>query len=200
MAEKYNKDQLIAMVRGVAARYGIDAAIGIKQLAQESANFTPAVVYGPRKSSAGAMGIAQFMPATAKRFGLSNAFDPVQALEAWGKYMSLLLKQFNGRYDLALAGYNWGENRATLRNALASGKAITTYSIPAETKKYVTIILGGSMPVTAPGSLPPVGGSDSSQDAGAGLGLPTVPGDSGASWVPILALAALAGVGAWLID
>lgn len=192
------RDQLIAMVRGVAARYGVDPEIAIKQLAQESGNFAPAVVYGPRKSSAGAMGIAQFMPATAKRFGLKNAYDPVAALEAWGQYMRLLLQQFNGRYDLALAGYNWGENRATLRTALASGKAVTTYAIPAETKNYVAKILAGS---SLPANVATVPAPAAAQGVAAVSGGVSGGPDAGApSWGSLLTWAGIAIAAVWLTD
>lgn len=138
----YTRDQLIAMVRAAAARYGIDPDIAVRQLRRESVNYSPYFVFGPGKSPRGAKGIAQFIPGTAARFGLSNPYDPAQALEAWGKYMTQLLGQFSGRYDLALAGYNWGENRQAFRQALASGKDIRNYSIPSETRGYVDAILG----------------------------------------------------------
>lgn len=199
MATRYSKEQLIAMVRGASARYGIDADIGVRQLAQESINFTPDVVYGPRKSPAGAMGIAQFMPDTAKRFGLSNPFDPVAALEAWGKYMRELLSMFNGRYDLALAGYNWGENRNTLRTALRDGKGVLAYSIPAETRGYVTKILSSSQLPPNVAVVPSVVGvplgappSPAALASGAAGLLPA--GGSAASWGPLGAIVMLTAI------
>lgn len=201
------RSQLIAMAQGVAARYGIDPDIGIRQLAQESGNFSPAVVYGPRKSSAGAAGIAQFMPATAARFGLGNPYDPVAALEAWGKYMSHLLSIFGGRYDLALAGYNWGEgsrargNRPALWSALDSGKSALAYSLPAETRQYISIILGGS----SPGAPADSGGGVVGAGSGAGE-LEAVDGANESGGASLLAGGSILGtlglVGGlwWLVD
>lgn len=65
--------------------------------------------YNPNAtSSAGAMGLMQLMPFTAKRFGVTNAYDPYQNIKAGTKYLRLLLDEF-GSLELAAAGYNAGE-------------------------------------------------------------------------------------------
>ena len=51
----------------------------------------------------------QLMPATAERFGVSNAFEPKQNIRGGVKYLAWLLKRFNGNLTLASAGYNAGE-------------------------------------------------------------------------------------------
>jgi soluble lytic murein transglycosylase-like protein len=123
----YGKSQIIEMVRDAARRYGINEGIALRQIERES-KFNPYA-----QSSAGAKGVAQFMPATARRFGLSNPFDPRASLEAWGKYMSWLLKRYNGSYGLALAAYNSGE-----------GNVDKHHGVPpfTETRNYVSGILG----------------------------------------------------------
>jgi soluble lytic murein transglycosylase-like protein len=60
-------------------------------------------------SPAGAQGLMQLMPATAMRFGVSNASDPVQNVAAGSLYLSQLLRQFSGNLRYALAAYNAGE-------------------------------------------------------------------------------------------
>ena len=142
------KAELQNLVRQKANEYGIDEQIALAQIAQESINFSPKVVYGPTLSPAGAQGIAQFMPATAKRFGLVNPFDPEQALDAWGKYMTFLLNKFGwDRYDLALAGYNAGEGRIQQYGGIPPFK---------ETQNYVRIILANAKkwPANVDSSLP----------------------------------------------
>ena len=67
-------------------------------------NFDPYAV-----SDRGACGILQLIPATAKRFGVGRVFDAGQNIEGGAKYLRFLLDRFDGRLDLALAGYNAGE-------------------------------------------------------------------------------------------
>src|SRR5829696_7405624 len=58
------------------------------------------------RSHAGAQGLMQLMPATAKRFGCNDANDPQANVQAGTRYLRFLLKRFNGNVSLALAGYN----------------------------------------------------------------------------------------------
>jgi soluble lytic murein transglycosylase-like protein len=85
-------------------------------------------------SPAGAEGIAQFMPGTAKLRGLANSFDIGQAIPASAAYLADLKNSF-GNLGLAAAAYNAGENRVS--RWLASGGFL-----PIETEDYVLDILG----------------------------------------------------------
>lgn len=105
---------------------GVPAILLAAQLKAES-GFDPAVV-----SSAGAQGIAQFMPATAASYGLRNPFDPFASIAAQARMMAELLKRF-GSPALALAAYNAGPG------AVGSCNCIPPYP---ETQAYVTRILG----------------------------------------------------------
>ena len=94
------------------------------------------------RSPAGAQGIAQFMPGTARSYGLHDPFDPVAAIDSQAHMMSDLLRRF-GKVSLALAAYNAGPG------AVARHGGIPPY---AETRAYVTRILGllggaGDLPV-----------------------------------------------------
>ena len=83
------------------------------------------------QSHAGAQGYMQLIPATAKRFGCSDPHDPEENIEAGTKYLSWLLKRFEGNVQLALAGYNAGEG------AVDKYDGIPPYN---ETRNYVKII------------------------------------------------------------
>ena len=61
-------------------------------------------------SPKGALGIMQLIPATARRFGVADVFDPVENIEGGARYLQYLLGLFDGDYPLALAAYNAGEN------------------------------------------------------------------------------------------
>jgi hypothetical protein len=113
----------------------------ISLLFQES-RFDPASV-----SSAGAQGVAQFMPETAASMGLENPFDPLQAIPASARLLRELVAQF-GNLGLAAAAYNAGPKR--VQDWLGKkGK------LPDETKGYVKIITGNPAETwTAASALP----------------------------------------------
>ena len=110
-----------------ALRWNVPMGLLAAQLYAES-GFNPFAV-----SAAGARGIAQFMPGTAHSYGLANPFDPVEAIDAQAHLMSDLLRQFDNRIDLALAGYNAGPG------AVERYGGVPPY---AETRAYVARILG----------------------------------------------------------
>lgn len=108
-----------------AMKWNVSAALLAAQLYAES-GFDPTA-----GSPAGAQGIAQFMPGTAAAYGLTDPYDPDQAIDAQGHLMSDLLKEF-GSPSLALAAYNAGPG------AVAPCNCIPPY---AETQAYVAKIL-----------------------------------------------------------
>jgi len=124
-----------------AGKYGIEPDLFARLLWQES-RYADSIVFGPRVSSAGAQGIAQFMPTTAtwvgQQMGKSfDPFNPTQAIPASAWYLAFLFARTNNWPD-AVASYNWG-----LGNVLKwrAGKATP----PAETQNYVAVITGTVM-------------------------------------------------------
>ncbi|SDD35213.1 transglycosylase SLT domain-containing protein [Nocardioides lianchengensis] len=114
-----------------AQKYGVQADL-LAAVAKQESGFNPKAV-----SPAGAQGLMQLMPATAKGLGITDSFDPAQAVDGAARLLSDLLDRF-GRTDLALAGYNAGPG-AVLRY-----DGIPPYP---ETQNYVRSILanvGGS--------------------------------------------------------
>jgi len=84
-------------------------------------------------SEDGAVGSMQLMPDTAKRFGVTNPRDPYQAIEGAGKYVSWLLKRYDGDQVKAVAGYNAGEGNVDKYHGVPPFK---------ETQTYVRRVLG----------------------------------------------------------
>ena len=115
-----------APIAAAAQRWNVSAALLAAQLYAES-GFNPYAV-----SPAGAQGIAQFMPGTARSLGLGDPFDARRAIDAEGRLMRDLLRQF-GSVPLALAAYNAGPG--------AVGACGCVPSFP-ETQAYVARILG----------------------------------------------------------
>ena len=115
-----------APLRRAASRWSVSAALLAAQLRQES-NFDARA-----RSPAGALGIAQFMPGTARAYGLRDPFDAAAAIDAQAHMMRDLLRQF-GAVPLALAAYNAG-----------SGPVRACMCVPenGETQAYVARILG----------------------------------------------------------
>jgi len=85
------------------------------------------------RSHAGAQGLMQLMPATAKRFGCEHPDNPEENITAGTKYLSWLLKRFSGNVELALAGYNAGEGSVDKYDGIPPFN---------ETQNYVKIITG----------------------------------------------------------
>ncbi|WP_220550323.1 lytic transglycosylase domain-containing protein [Stenotrophomonas lacuserhaii] len=96
-------EPLDSLLERAAAESGVDRALLHAVVQQESA-FNPQAV-----SPAGAVGLMQLMPATARRFGVRDRFDPAQNLRGGAAYLAWLLTHFNHDLDLALAAYNAGE-------------------------------------------------------------------------------------------
>jgi len=108
-----------------AEKEGVDPRFVHAVIWQESKYDTTA------RSHAGAQGLMQLMPDTAKRFGCNDPNDPAENIEAGTKYLGWLLKRFSGNVQLALAGYNAGEG------SVAKFNGVPPYN---ETQNYVRII------------------------------------------------------------
>lgn len=113
------------LIFDAGAREGVDPRFIHAVIWQESKYDTDA------QSHAGAVGLMQLMPAAAERFGCADRNDPAANIAAGTKYLSWLLKRFEGNVELALAGYNAGEGSVDKYDGIPPYK---------ETKNYVKII------------------------------------------------------------
>lgn len=98
-----SKNSFDDVIRQAAQTHGIAEGL-IKAVMHTESGFNVNA-----RSPVGAQGLMQLMPATARRFNVSNAFDPQQNIHAGAKYLAWLMKRFNGNTQLVLAGYNAGE-------------------------------------------------------------------------------------------
>ena len=130
------------LAASIAREYGLNPEIFVRQMMQESGLNPDAV------SPAGAVGIAQIMPDTARDPGygvspITDPTDPEEALRFGAQYMRAMLDKY-GDYGLALAAYNAGPG------AVDKAGGIPPFQ---ETQNYVASILGGTMQPDVPGGL-----------------------------------------------
>jgi soluble lytic murein transglycosylase-like protein len=115
------------LIRYYAGQNRVDPYLVYCLMSQESKFISGATSYK------GAQGLMQLMPGTAARYGVTNPYDVAQNISGGTRYLRDLLKMFNGRVDLALAGYNAGEGAV-----MKYGYTIPPYS---ETRNYVRLII-----------------------------------------------------------
>lgn len=98
------QDRFDAEIRAASEIFGVEAAL-IRAIMHAESWFEPEAV-----SHAGAQGLMQLMPATASRFGVVNAFDPIDNISGGVAYLAWLISEFEQDLKLAIAAYNAGEN------------------------------------------------------------------------------------------
>jgi len=116
------KEWLEPIIAKASSRYGVETGL-IKAVIKAESNFNPSAV-----SSAGARGLMQLMPGTARSLGVDDSFDPEQNVMAGTRFLRNLLDRYNGNVDSALAAYNWGPGNVDRKPE----------HMPRETRDYLT--------------------------------------------------------------
>lgn len=119
------------MMAALEQKYGLPAGLLDRMWARESNRGDSKYM----KSSAGAEGHFQFMPKTAKEFGLENPYDLATSAKAAAEMMAGLMAKYKGNLGAALAAYNWGQGNV---DKYLAGRG----TIPQETLGYMQSIGG----------------------------------------------------------
>lgn len=121
--------QIAKQIIATANREGLDPFLVLEVMRRESA-FNPWA-----RSNKGAGGLMQLIPSSARRFGITDPYDPQQAIAGGCRYLKYLMERFPGRLDLVLASYNAGEGAVA-----RYGNTVPPFS---ETRHYVEAITYG---------------------------------------------------------
>jgi soluble lytic murein transglycosylase-like protein len=119
---RLNTQAYAAEIRAASQRYGVEEAV-VRAIIHAESAYRPHVV-----SPKNAQGLMQLIPATAKRFGVRDAFNPAQNIDGGVQYLAFLLKRYQNDLTLAAAAYNAGEG------AVDRFKGVPPYK---ETRNYV---------------------------------------------------------------
>jgi hypothetical protein len=121
----FSGENIDAIINKVGDALGLDPSL-IKAVVKTESNFDEKAV-----SRAGAKGLMQLMPGTAKEMGVSDPFNPFENIWGGARYLKKMLDRHGGNVNKALAAYNWGPG-----NFDRSGGV----SLPRETRRYIEVV------------------------------------------------------------
>ena len=132
-----NKNAFDHIIKQAALQHGVSEGL-IKAVMHTESGFNVNA-----RSPVGAQGLMQLMPATARRFNVTNAYDAQQNIFAGAKYLSWLLKRFRGNTQMALAAYNAGEGNVDKYGGIPPFRETQDY-VRRVTSRYQNLYSSGS--------------------------------------------------------
>jgi len=126
-----NSERIEKAVADASEKYGVNANL-IKAIIKTESNFDPNAV-----SSAGAKGLMQLMPCNIEHYGVNDAFNIEQNIDAGTRHIKDYLKSYNNDLNMALVAYNFGPGNMASRGI---GSSSDFYKLPTETKNYIAKI------------------------------------------------------------
>jgi len=180
-----SRDDLIAAINAAADQYEVPRSLA-RAVAQQESGLDPNA-----RSKAGAIGIMQLMPDTAKDLRVDPT-DPLQNISGGVHYLAQLLERYHGDEARALAGYNAGPGRADKAESLAD--------LPKETREYIPFVLkiqeeleqattrsAAQQPVQAQGQASAAAAPDSAIKPSAYAPRAAAPDVLNRDWAPVMA-------------
>jgi hypothetical protein len=127
-AKSADEENIHAIINRVGLALDLDPNL-IKAVVKAESNYNPKAV-----SHAGAQGLMQLMPRTAKEMGVKDPFDPLENIWGGARYLKSMLERHGGNINKALAAYNWGPGNLD-RHGYGNGQ-----NLPRETRRYIEVV------------------------------------------------------------
>jgi soluble lytic murein transglycosylase-like protein len=124
---RHKERDFVPIIKEAAEKFRLPYSL-IRAVIKAESAFNPKAV-----SHAGAQGLMQLMPQTAKTLGVTDSFDPRQNIHGGARYLRMMLNRYGNNVSKALAAYNWGPHRVDRDDNLAR--------MPEETRNYLKTIL-----------------------------------------------------------